>query len=261
MTEDGKKTSTTRADGAISDARARGSTTTESVGSGQGLTLFDAPALSARAERAHAMKNCLSVIIAVARLVEGELSGRGRERMARLEAASLRLRDLLADDLDEKPTSAEGRDGFRTSCVASLARDVTARLTDRAEHSQVRVSTRCAGGQLAGDEPKLKEALFNLVANAIEATPAGGRVLVTTQVTADEDHVWTLQDTGSGIAAEQLATLGLPYSTRRPGGSGLGLAFARKVAAEHGGLVRIESVPGAGTVVSLWLPRDHHATD
>jgi signal transduction histidine kinase len=102
----------------------------------------------------------------------------------------------------------------------------------------------------------LVEAVGNLVANAVEATPCGGCVSLTARLTTEEDHVWTVQDTGCGMCAEQLCRLGRPFQSEREGGSGVGLAFARRVIADHGGLMRIESRVGSGTVISLWLPRD-----
>ena len=201
------------------------------------------------------MKNCLSVITAVAWLVEGELTPRGRQRLERLEAATERLRGLVADDLDEKPAAEDDRcPTRRMTYVDALVRDVAARLADRAEHADVHLATECGGGRIVGDESDLKEALFNVVANAVEATPPGGQVTIRTEVTVEADHVWVVKDTGCGIPSHQLPMLGRPFATGRPGGSGLGLAFARKVVAEHGGLVHVESTVGLGTTVSLWLP-------
>ena len=219
-----------------------------------GLTILEAPVVSARAERAHSMKNCISVIIAIARLIEGELSPRGRERMDRLHAAGVRLSRLVAEDLCEEPRPACS--SARPACVATLVHEVMEALIDRAEQARVHLSTECDGGVLVGDEVSLKEALFNVVANAIEATPSGGQVLVTTTATADEDQVWTIEDAGCGIPIERLSSLGRPFGTSRPGGSGIGFAFTRKVVAEHGGVLHVESAVGGGTIVSVWLPRD-----
>jgi signal transduction histidine kinase len=107
---------------------------------------------------------------------------------------------------------------------------------------------------LRGDRADLKEALFNLTANAIEATPPGGAVFIDAGLTAQGQHVISVQDTGSGMETEILRQLGAPRRTFRANGSGFGVAVAVEAVHAHGGLVRFDSTPGRGTRVTMWLP-------
>ena len=96
-------------------------------------------------------------------------------------------------------------------------------------------------------------ALLNLVQNALEAMPQGGTLTVRGQRTAT--HVLLqMQDTGSGIPPEPLATIFEPLSTTKSGGTGLGLYIVQEIVAAHGGQVMVESVVGQGTTFTVTLP-------
>lgn len=228
---------------------------TTTVTSRRGITLLGGVEVSPRAARAHGMKNALSVILSVSRLVEGELSGQSLSRMERLRTAVWRLDELVADDLkDEAVTSIRLAPSRRRCPVQSIVEKAADRVADRAAVAHVELFVRCGGGDLLCDEGGLTEAVSNLLSNAIDANAAGGAVFLATNETKEGDQYWVVQDTGSGISAPELAEIGRPFRSTKAGGSGVGLAVARAVIAAHGGLVRIESCPGAGTVVSAWLP-------
>lgn len=218
-----------------------------------GITLLSGPEISPRATRAHAMKNCMSVVIAVARLVERELSGESRVRLRRMQEAMWRLRDLVNEDLSADAGAAAAVAKAQPSCIAKLVERTTEAVADRAAEAHVEVFIQCGGGHLVCNEGALTEALLNLVTNAIEASP-GGAVFLATYITNAGDQYWVLRDTGIGMTAHELAELGRPFRTTKAGGSGLGLALARTVVADHGGLLGVESEVGVGTTVSVWLP-------
>jgi signal transduction histidine kinase len=227
---------------------------TTTVTARRGITLLDQVQVSPRAARAHGMKNALSVILAVSRLVESELSDQSRSRMDRLRSALWRLHGLLAEDLKDEEGRSAGLAARRLCPVRSIIEQATDRVEDRAAAAHVELFVQCGGGELLCDEGGLTEAMSNLLSNAIDASPAGGGVFLATYETRDGDQYWVVQDTGSGIPAPQLGEIGRPFRSTKVGGSGLGLAVARAAIAAHGGLVRIESSPGAGTIVSVWLP-------
>jgi signal transduction histidine kinase len=219
------------------------------------MTLLDGWEPSPHAARAHAMKNCVSVIVALCRLAEREVAGVNRERWTHVQSAARRMRDLLAEDL----AAESGRDATQlrvetNACgVEELVKSVAERLEARAEEAGVKLTIDCGGGAIQGQEAGLGEALFNLVANAIEATPRGGAVSLETRPLPNGDQRWVLRDTGYGIADDQLGRLGLRYRSRKKGGSGLGFAIARAAIARHGGLLRIESRRGSGTSITVLL--------
>ena len=129
----------------------------------------------------------------------------------------------------------------------------------------VKVSIADSVRAIAGDASRLRQVLWNLLANAVNFTPVGGRVTVT----ADEgptDVEITVGDTGPGIPAEFLPHVFEPFrrgeslSSRTAGGLGLGLAIVRHVVEAHGGTVTADSDgPGTGTVFVVRLPTGRHA--
>jgi signal transduction histidine kinase len=100
---------------------------------------------------------------------------------------------------------------------------------------------------------QLKQAVLNLVLNALQATPDGGHVLVRTA--GDQRHLAvTVSDDGEGMSAETRAKAGTPFFTTREEGTGLGLALVRRIVEQHGGSVDIESTVGRGTTVTMVFP-------
>ncbi|MGW2639947.1 sensor histidine kinase [Streptomyces sp. NPDC001348] len=115
---------------------------------------------------------------------------------------------------------------------------------------------------LDADPVRMRQALGNLVSNALRHTPAGGDVTLAARRDGDgrEGVVFTVADTGTGIAPDDLPHVFDRFwraeksRSRRTGGSGLGLAIVRHLVAAHGGTVDVASEPGAGTVFTLRLP-------
>ena len=112
---------------------------------------------------------------------------------------------------------------------------------------------------LLADTGQLQQVLINLVVNALEATPAGGRVVLRAQRTmrdgADGIQV-AVADSGAGIPAEHVARVFEPFfTTKAPGqGTGLGLAICREIVRGHGGDITLDTSAGAGTTVTAWIP-------
>lgn len=127
-------------------------------------------------------------------------------------------------------------------------------LTDRGitVHGEMPASTPV----IMADRDQLKQVFFNLLKNAMEAMPPGGRLSL--KLRADDNSVYVaIADTGSGIKAEDLAKLFQPYHTTKVSGHGLGLMIVQRILRDHGGHVGIESKEGVGTVVTLQFPQKH----
>ncbi len=120
--------------------------------------------------------------------------------------------------------------------------------------------------ELMGDADRLTQVFHNIVRNALEAMDGcGGELVIKTRMAFDP-RVGTepdgsapalfveIADTGPGIEPEVLEKIATPFFTTRSGGTGLGLAVSRHWVARHGGSLRIESQPGAGTRVRVALP-------
>ena len=136
-----------------------------------------------------------------------------------------------------------------------------ANLHDR-NARDVRVATALAEGlpDVGLDAEALARAVGNLVLNAVEATPPGGRVLVTTASTDTGGVEILVDDQGSGIQPGSRERIFEPYFTTKPGGTGLGLAMAWKIISEHAGRVEIHDAPGGGARFRIVLPAREEPT-
>lgn len=109
------------------------------------------------------------------------------------------------------------------------------------------------------DRARIKQAILNLLVNALDVSVAGGTITVTTE--ADKDIVRiAVKDTGPGIPESELANIFKPFFTTKTRGSGLGLAVVDRILKEHRGEVLVESRVGEGTRFTLLLPIHEHAT-
>jgi two-component system sensor histidine kinase BaeS len=110
------------------------------------------------------------------------------------------------------------------------------------------------------DPDWLRQAIGNLVVNALHATPNGGTVTLGLERQSDAMVRVTVADTGVGIAPGDLPHIFDRFwradasRDRATGGSGLGLSIARQIVIDHGGQITAESQPGAGTTMTILLP-------
>jgi signal transduction histidine kinase len=113
---------------------------------------------------------------------------------------------------------------------------------------------------VTGDALALGRALLNLVTNAVQYTPAGGKVEISAARPDDSVEI-SVQDSGPGVAPADAERVFQPFvrldaaRVVEPEGTGLGLAIARSVVLVHGGTLTLESTPGAGSRFTVRLPR------
>lgn len=108
---------------------------------------------------------------------------------------------------------------------------------------------------MKADGEKLRQAFLNIILNALQATPTGGKVTIATGVKDSRCEI-RFSDTGTGIDAANLEKIFEPFFTTKPDGTGLGLATTRKIIESHGGTLVLESAESAGTTVTISLPID-----
>jgi signal transduction histidine kinase len=169
---------------------------------------------------------------------------------------------VVEREVDRMSTVVQSHLGFarpfeRVDRVAvdcgDLADSVLALLDGRARVAGVTLGRR-GNAQATVDAQRIRGALVNLVANAIEACPQRGQVEI-----AIEDDGRTVRfavtDTGAGMTPEMTARIGRPFFTTRERGSGLGVALARVAFEQHGGSLEYRSAPGQGTTAIGSLPR------
>ncbi|HSD88768.1 MAG TPA: HAMP domain-containing sensor histidine kinase [Kofleriaceae bacterium] len=208
---------------------------------------------SVGAKVAHELKNPLASIKGLCQLVaRAPDSERTQERLAVVASEISRMETILneylsfsrpLEDLNPEPMD-----------IAALGRDVLDVLAGRADQAGVTLTIDGPSAPVHGDPRRLKEALMNLVANAIEATPNGGTVHLRIRPSANSGVTLEVKDTGRGIAAEDLERLGTSFFTTRPNGTGLGVVLAQGVIAQHGGSLSYSSTPGKGTTATVTLP-------
>jgi nitrogen fixation/metabolism regulation signal transduction histidine kinase len=107
---------------------------------------------------------------------------------------------------------------------------------------------------LDADAEMLHRALSNLVLNAMDAMPEGGKVTMAARPVDGKIEI-RIADTGTGLTPEECERLFTPYYTTKQHGTGLGLAIVQSVVADHEGTIAVESRPGGGTVFVISLPR------
>jgi two-component system, NtrC family, sensor histidine kinase HydH len=201
---------------------------------------------------AHELKNPLTGVKALVQLgLRSPAEAASHGRLEIVEREVTRMQEILQNYLSfTRPLQ-----GMRPRRVAlgSLVSDTLVALSARADDARVRLYAD-GDATLDADPRRLKEALLNLVANAIEATPPGGEVAVEVRPTADSAEI-TVRDSGRGMPAETLRRIGTPFFTTREEGTGLGVVLARSVITQHGGSLQYESEPGRGTRVRVTLPR------
>jgi len=109
-------------------------------------------------------------------------------------------------------------------------------------------------GTIEADPELLHRALSNLVLNAMDAMPDGGRLTLRSR--QDDGHVVIeVADTGSGLTREECERIFTPYYTSKQHGTGLGLAIVQSVVSDHGGRISVQSEPGRGTTFVIELPK------
>jgi len=219
------------------------------------------------ANMSHELRTPLNAIIGFADLLHGGMVGpldaQQREFMGDILRSSRHLLHLINDVLDlakiEAGTLVVAPEPVDVGRVIGEVRDILRGLAgERRIDLELQLCDEL--GSATVDPRKLRQILYNYVSNALKFTPEGGRVVVRTAATGDSFRV-EVEDTGIGIAADDLRYLFLPFRqldasvTKRYAGTGLGLALTKRLAEAHGGKVGVHSVRGTGSTFWVELPR------
>ncbi len=216
------------------------------------------------ANMSHEIRTPLSAITGMAHLIRRSgIPPRQADRLDKIEAAGQHLLDIINAVLDLSKIEAERFVLEETRIkVNGIFANIGSMLSERAQAKNLRLAfeTESLPANLLGDPTRLQQALLNYASNAIKFTDSGSVTLRTRLVGESEHHVmvrFEVQDTGIGIAAEKLPRLFSAFeqadssTTRKYGGTGLGLAVTRKLAIMMGGDVGADSTPGVGS--TFWF--------
>ena len=139
--------------------------------------------------------------------------------------------------------------------VQALVEEMQQIMAEEFCDNGVRLVCRCQEGikKVSLDREKVRQALANLLQNALHASPKGEEVRLLVQ-TDQRILQMVVEDEGAGIPKEHLDRIFQPFFTTKPQGTGLGLAITHQIVKDHGGDIRVESTPGSGTRVSMSFP-------
>ncbi len=209
---------------------------------------------------AHEINTPLAVISSYAQLLSKQLRGDARlgPVLDKITQQSFRAAEIANGLLNFSRTSTTE---FRDTNLNQVIRDTLSLLEHQFKTAQIAVDLDLAEElpSINGNSGKLQQVFLNLLLNAKDAMPGGGRLRVATLVNG---HVEALvSDSGSGIAPEHLKRIYDPFfttkTTPKPGerrGTGLGLSVSYGIIQEHAGKIHVESAVGAGTTFHLEFP-------
>lgn len=211
---------------------------------------------------AHELRTPLTSVIAYLELAADELSP-GSERLADALRVIDRNAHLLQVRIDELVATAHRRRTLdrRPADVADVVRGAVESMYDQAVAADVRVTLDVDDTCWADVDPsRVKQALENVLSNAVKFSCPGGRIRVAVRSTPSEVQI-VVEDTGKGMTADEVSQACELFwraeSTRRSAtqGLGVGLTFVRDIVDMHTGTLFIDSQPGSGTTVTLTFAR------
>ena len=215
---------------------------------------------------AHELGNPLNSLTIHLQLIERKLNKIAEQPDAAKLAESLqvcqgevqRLDGIITHFLEAiRPQEPELNELDLVQLVEEVLRVQEAELSDRQLDVKVEVSDELP--IILGDRGQVKQVIFNLIKNAMEAMQPGGSLRILAR--CDDDYVYLqFVDTGSGISEEDLSKVFQAYYTTKKEGHGLGMMIVERIMRDHGGHVNLESHKEKGTAITLQFPQQHRRT-
>jgi len=223
------------------------------------------------ANMSHELRTPLNAIIGYSEILEEEAEDRKLDDLVpdlrKIHGAGRHLLQLINDILDLSKVEAGKMDLYlETFAVRGMLEDVVATIEPLVAKKENRLVVDCPEdiGSIHADMTKLRQSLFNLLSNASKFTE-GGTITLRVRTEEIEGQRWirmAVQDSGIGMTPEQVERLFQPFTqadastTRKYGGTGLGLTITKRFAELMGGTVTVESVQGEGSTFTLILPAE-----
>lgn len=205
------------------------------------------------AKVAHEIRNPLVSVGGFALRLEKKLDGNLKEYATiisnEVKTLELKLKDILGFVRETRLAKADTNINEMLSGIIQLiASDATER--------NITIETRF--GEISGvfvDPERIREAFMNILTNAIQAITNNGNITITTYM-SKAFVVADIKDTGTGIGKKDIPFIFDPFYTTKTYGTGLGLAITHRIIEEHNGKIEVESKPGEGTVMRIYLPNE-----
>ena len=207
---------------------------------------------------AHEIRNPLASITGSSQMLREapDMPVMSRTLLDIIERESTRLNGLIADFLAY--AGPKMKNVGHVNMTAMAAEIVQAVRTGDAREKDVAIENLATQDlHVEGDAEQLKQVLWNLVRNAIQATLRGDTVTIDLFTQIRHGHryvVTTVSDTGKGIAPDIIGKIFHPFFTSKVEGTGLGLAISQRIVHYHRGFIEVRSSPGTGSVFSVFLP-------
>ena len=209
---------------------------------------------------AHEVNNPLSGVLVYTQLLTKRIRSDklskdvALENLSKMEAELNRSTKLIRNLLDFARQSPPTLWEVDLNEIVSRAFDLAAHLAEL-QHIQVIKELSPTIPRLVADFDQIQQVCTNLIMNAIQAMPEGGRLTLRTSTSSDGQVKLAVQDTGCGISPENMSRLFTPFfSTKGKKGVGLGLAVSHGIVQRHGGRIDVQSKVEEGTTFTVYLP-------
>ena len=223
------------------------------------------------ANMSHELRTPLNAIIGYSEMLEEDISGIGEDDfvpdLQKIQGAGKHLLGLINSVLDLSKIEAGRMELFLEDiCIKTVLKEIIGTIQPLAHKNgnQLRWSCPDSIGLLHADQVKLRQSLINLLSNACKFTENGQITLAVEAVADAQEDTWlkfTVTDTGIGMTSEQMGKIFQAFTqadnstTRKYGGTGLGLTITQQFISMMGGDVSVNSTHGQGTTFTIMLPR------
>ena len=177
-----------------------------------------------------------------------KLDDKGREMVATIETCIQRSNKIINDLLEySKDLHLDLRETNPKALLKSTLRKIevpgTIRIDDQTQNEP----------NFLVDGDKIERVFLNIICNAFDAMPNGGKLAVTSEKTKN-NVIFSFRDTGTGMTKEVMSKLWTPLFTTKAKGMGFGLPICKRIVEAHGGEIKAETEPGRGSVFTVALP-------
>ncbi len=217
----------------------------------------------------HELRTPLNAIIGFSDIIKDEMFGSvGQEQYkdyaGDINSSGRHLLGIINDILDLSKAEAGKLDLTEDEFdICDIVVQAVRMVHEKAHEAEITLTSDCENQSLfvSADMRRLKQAVINILANAINFTQAGGNVQVSLENNEETGCTISVRDSGIGIAEEDISSILEPFvqvedaQSRQVGGTGLGLPLVKKILELHGGKLELKSVLGDGTTVLMTLPR------
>ena len=206
---------------------------------------------------AHEIRNPLTSLKGFTQLLTHQVSKEGSKYLEIINSELNRMESILNEFL---VLSKPAERSFQSISLSSLLSQVVDFMYPQGILQNIEldfVSWDRESDGIFGDAYELKKVFMNILKNATEVMPHGGKVLITQSQIDDKQVRVSIVDQGVGMTSDQMHKIFLPFYTSKEQGTGLGLSHAFQTIEEHGGSIEVESKPSQGTTFHILLPIYH----